>query len=280
MTGSSEADALARLYDVDLEDDPGDLDLYQALATKTGGPILELAVGSGRIAVPLATAGHGVTGVDRDPSMLARARLRAQVAGRSAAARLTLVEADLRTVRVQQPDGFRLAFIALNSLLVLGDRRDQARAFEALARHLTHDGMAVVDIWQPDADQLARYDGRLGLEYVRRDATTGATVTKMASAHHDASGRVLLTAIYDEGQPGEPSTRWVREDRLRLVSPDELVALAEGAGLRVDQLAGDYDLRPYEPGDDRAILIASPGARRQRALRGGVRRAASGHPSR
>ena len=51
------------------------------------------------------------------------------------------------------------------------------------------------------------------------------------------------------------------------VEDDDAVALAEGAGLRVDQLAGDYDLRPYEPGDERVILIASPGARRQRVMR-------------
>ena len=52
------ADALARLYDVDLLEDPGDLDLYLALAARTGGPILECGVGSGRIAVPLAAAGY------------------------------------------------------------------------------------------------------------------------------------------------------------------------------------------------------------------------------
>ena len=68
------AEALARFYDLDLTADPGDLDLYLALAGRTGGPILELAVGSGRLAVPLAEAGYDVTGVDLDPAMLARAR--------------------------------------------------------------------------------------------------------------------------------------------------------------------------------------------------------------
>ncbi|HSS36552.1 MAG TPA: class I SAM-dependent methyltransferase, partial [Patescibacteria group bacterium] len=53
-------EALARLYDVDLLEDPGDLDLYRALAARVDGPILELAVGSGRLAVPLAAAGWPV----------------------------------------------------------------------------------------------------------------------------------------------------------------------------------------------------------------------------
>ena len=67
------AAALARLYDLDLAEDPGDLDLYLALASRSGGPILEIAAGSGRVAVPLAQAGFHVTAVDIDPAMLARA---------------------------------------------------------------------------------------------------------------------------------------------------------------------------------------------------------------
>ena len=55
-TDPERAAEIARLYDLDLAEDPGDVDLYVALAQRTGGPILELAVGSGRIAVPLAAA--------------------------------------------------------------------------------------------------------------------------------------------------------------------------------------------------------------------------------
>jgi SAM-dependent methyltransferase len=81
MRGVNDAEALARYYDLDLQDDPGDLPLYQALAKRTGGPILELGVGSGRLAVPLARAGYAVTGVDRDPHMLARAEMAWKRAG-------------------------------------------------------------------------------------------------------------------------------------------------------------------------------------------------------
>src|SRR6266566_6998533 len=94
------AGALARLYDLDVAEDPGDLDLYLALAARTGGPILELAVGTGRLAVPLAAAGWDVTGVDIDEAMLARARSAAAAAesagvrpGSEVATRLHLVEA-------------------------------------------------------------------------------------------------------------------------------------------------------------------------------------------
>jgi SAM-dependent methyltransferase len=257
MATSAESEALARLYDVDLLEDPGDLDLYRALAARTGGPILELGVGTGRLAVPLAAAGFAVTGIDLDPAMLARARARAASEGRGVARRLTFTEGDAR--RATATGGpFGLVFIALNTLLVFGNRADQAAALRTMAEHLAPEGLAVVDVWLPDAEQLSRYDGRLGLEYVRRDPETGNRVTKLASAYHDAAlGTVALTAIFDEGLPGAPAKRWVREDRLRLVGADELRVLAEDAGLVVEVLAGDYDLAPIGAGDERAILVAT-----------------------
>lgn len=251
------AEALARLYDVDLLEDPGDLDLYVALATRTGGPIVELGVGSGRIAVPLAQAGYEVTGIDKDPAMLARAAERAAKAGPEVAGRLDLIEADARSVHAPKAGTYSLAFIALNSILVFGDVTDQRCAVRTLAEHLAPGGLAVADVWLPDAEDLVRYDGRLGLEYVRRDPETYRRVTKMASALHDsATGSVHLTSIFDEGLQGEPAVRWLREDRLSLVSAAELRGLAEGAGLAVEVLAGDYDLQPLGPGDDRAVLVA------------------------
>ena len=135
QTGSSvradghlgESEALARLYDVDLLEDPGDLDLYLALAARTGGPILELGVGTGRLAVPLAAAGYRVTGVDLDPAMLARARARAAAAAGAPPRRLTLHRGDAR--RAPADVGrFSLAFMALNTLLVFGDARRPAAA--------------------------------------------------------------------------------------------------------------------------------------------------------
>ncbi len=251
------AAALARLYDLDLVDDPGDLDLYLALASRAGGPVLELATGSGRVAVPLAEAGHEVTGVDLDQAMLARAERRAAAAGRAVERRLRFVEGDLRGLRLGDAGGYRLALIALNSLLVLGDRSSQAAAIRTLSEHLAPGGLAVADVWLPDAGELASFDGRLSLEYARSDPETGRLVTKLVSARHDgATSAVELTTIYEEGRSGEPPIRWVRQDRLRLVSADELRAYAEAAGLDVEVIGGGYGLEPLASGAERAVLVA------------------------
>jgi SAM-dependent methyltransferase len=251
------AAALARLYDLDLADDPGDLDLYLALAARAGGPILELAVGTGRLAVPLAQTGHAVTGIDRDPAMLARARDRAAAAGPDVASRLRLELGDARHVRLSDAGSYRLAFVALNSLLLFGERDAQAAAVATMAAHLAPGGIAAVDVWLPDADDLGRYDGRIVLEYPRVDPETDHLVTKAASAVHDAAtGTVRLMAIYEEGPQGQPPARWLRQDQLRLVSADDLSDFARAAGLTVELLAGGYDLAPLAPGAERAVLIA------------------------
>jgi SAM-dependent methyltransferase len=266
MLGTPDPDtaaALARLYDLDLADDPGDLDLYLALADRAGGgahgggtAILEIAVGTGRLAVPLALAGHRVTGVDRDPAMLDRARARS-AREKVAPDSLDLVEADMVGLRLGAGAAFRLAALALNSLMMLGTRTAQQAAIRALADHLEPGGLAVVDVWLPDADDLARYDGRIILEWPRRDPETGHVVTKTGSAQYDStSGAVTLTTIFEEGSQGAPAARWVRTERLRLVSADELAGFAEAAGLRVEMVAGGYDLEPLGPGGDRAVVIA------------------------
>jgi SAM-dependent methyltransferase len=256
VTVEPAAEALARLYDLDLAEDPGDLDLYLALAVRVGGPVLELAVGTGRLAIPLAASGVEVTGVDLDPAMLARARAAADAAGIAVARRVRLVEGDARSIRLPDAGAYRLAAIPLNSIFLMGTRREQGEAVATLAAHLAPGGLAVVDAWLVDADDLSRYDGRLSLEWVRDEPATGRTVTKTASAVFDPGGVVRLTTIFEAAAPGEAVARWVRVDSLRLVWPDELVALAEAAGLVVETLAGDYELGPLGPGAERVVMVA------------------------
>jgi SAM-dependent methyltransferase len=256
------ARALARLYDLDLVDDPGDLDLYAGLALRADGPILELAAGTGRLAVPLAALGHPVTAVDLDRAMLERAYARAHAAGSGRRGSRTdldleLIEADLLELDLPGAGRFALTFIALNSLFLLASADAQRTALRVMSRHLAPGGLAVIDIWLPEAEDLARFDGRLIFEYERDEPELGHPVTKVAAARHDPETAIVdLTAIYEEGPSGTGPVRWVRRDALRLVGADELVQMSEAAGLEVEQLGGDYDLAPIGPDTDRAILVA------------------------
>src|ERR1700726_4974301 len=104
-------DRIAPFYDVEHARFDEDVDLYLNFAELRGGPLLELACGSGRLLVPLARAGYEVTGVDTSARMLELARQRLEAAG--VAARCTLARQDMRAL--QSGKNFHLAFIALGS---------------------------------------------------------------------------------------------------------------------------------------------------------------------
>jgi len=254
----SVAARLARYYDLDLLDAPPDVARLLALAEAERGPILEFAAGTGRLAIPLALAGHEVVGVDLDPAMLARAEAAwARVRGGAASGgRLEFVDGDLLTVDLG--GRFAVVLFGLNSLFLLTTRERQAAALVAMARHLRPGGLAVIDVWLPHPDDLALYDGRQVLEWQRDDPETGERVAKLHAARHDsATGEVELTAWFDAWPAdGGPVSRISRTDHLRLVTAGELAAMAEAAGLTIEAIEGDHAGGAFGPGAERAVLLA------------------------
>jgi SAM-dependent methyltransferase len=257
-------DAIARLYDLDLSEEPGDVELYVALAQRTGGPILELAVGTGRIAVPLAQAGYRVVGVDIDQAMLARARTR--IAAADVGDRVELVEADMvaagSSPEVAARGPYRMAILALQSVLILDTPEAQKAVVKTMASLVAPGGLAVIDTWLPTPADLVAFDGRLSFEWQRPDPETGHDVTKTLAARYDhVRRRVTLTTFFEAGPQGAPPARWIRNDVLRLIGVDELVGFARHAGHENETLAGDHDLGPLEAGSDRVVLVARKPAR-------------------
>jgi SAM-dependent methyltransferase len=217
--------------------------------------VLEFGVGTGRVALPLLEDGLAVTGIDRDPQMLARAREAARALGRDDAGRLELIEADFLEMALDTR--FGLVVLALNSLMLLGDADRQAATIARMAAHLRPDGLAVVDVWLPGPEDLVAYDGRQTLEWVRDDPETGERVSKTSSARFDpATDSVELVTVFDAWPAtGGAVRRTDRVDQLRLVRPDALVRMAEDAGLAVESVAGGYDLAPFGPGAERVVLV-------------------------
>jgi len=249
---------LARLYDLDLSEEQPDLDLYRALAAGLTGPVLELAAGTGRISVPLAGAGNRVTAVDNDPDALARAAARwAAEESQPRAGELRLVEADITELALDER--FALVVLALNSLLLLPGRNAQLAALRVMAEHLAPDGRAVLDVWLPTPDDLAIYDGRLQVEWVRRDPESGDSVAKTSCATYEpAIGRATVRTFFDSWPAaGGPLRRLGREDELHFITSTELLSLVEAAGLVVETAASDYGLSPFGGDADRIVLVCA-----------------------
>ena len=251
---------IARYYDLDLLEDPGDVAMYLALAAEGRGSILELCAGSGRVAVPLAAAGHDVTAVDRDPDMLDRARTlwKRHPAHKAGGGSLTFVENDVTLLDL--PERFDLVILALNSLLLLGGPDAQLAALRAMSRHLAPNGRAVVDVWLPSAGDLELYDGRLMLDWVRRDEEREEHVAKLTAARHDPdTATAEITTFFDAWQDTKRPRRVMRQDTAHLLTATGVRRLLREAGLSVERSVGDYSLAPFKSGGDRLVVICRGG---------------------
>jgi SAM-dependent methyltransferase len=263
-TGDHDARAatLARYYDLDVAEERDDIAMYLALASASDGPVLELACGSGRIAVPLAAAGKAVTGVDIDGSMLERASTawQSERAHASPEGSLHLVKADVTELDLGRR--FDLVILGFNSILLLHERAAQQRVIKVMTRHLTEDGRAIIDVWLPTEGDLTLYDGRIQTDWTRRDDVTGDEVTKMTTATYDhATRRATVDTIFEAWHGSAPVGRFEKRDEIRFVTADEVLAMLATAGLQPQVVAGDYAMNEVDSHSDRLITIAARSGR-------------------
>jgi SAM-dependent methyltransferase len=248
--------ALARCYDLDMLDVAYDAELYLRLAAQVEGGVLELGVGSGRLAVPLALAGHRVVGVDHDPAMLERAQVFWEEArGAVDRGRIRLVAGDLATFRTDER--FGLVFLAVNTFLLAPGDAERRTVLETMREHLRPGGIAAIEMSTPDAEELESYDGRLRQEWTRHDPETGVDVRKRMAARYEAATRsVTLRQVFSwTGEDGAETTV-SRVDTLHLIHSQELADLALASGFANVQVWGDHLAIPHGAGSHRAILVA------------------------
>jgi SAM-dependent methyltransferase len=131
----------------------GDIAFYDRLAQATGGPVLELGCGTGRIALALAQAGLSVTGVDVSAGMLALARRKSERLAAAASRCLTFVEGDM--ARLDLGRRFGMAFIAFRSFQHLLTIDEQRATLTGVRRHLRPDGRMALHLFDPRFDLLA-----------------------------------------------------------------------------------------------------------------------------
>lgn len=219
-------DAIARLYDPWSVSVVEDVDFYVTEAVQAGGPVVELGVGTGRIAVPTALAGIHVIGVDTSAGMLDVAREHAASAG---------VELDLRLGDMREPpvEGeFPLVTIPFRSLLHMQSDEDRRTALRAVHRLLVPGGRLVFDVFAPAADDIAETHGR----WLEREPGI------WERADWDEETRTLVLRLRGAGTESQMSLGWL--------SVPEWRALLQEEGFAVDALHGWFDRSPWRGGED------------------------------
>ena len=229
-------DSIAELYDpwsVSVTEDVG---FYVEEAERAGSPVVELAVGTGRIAVPTAAAGIRVIGIDSSPGMLDVCRRRAELAG---VADLL----DLRLGELEEPpveERVALVTCPFRSFLHLQDDGSRLRALAAARELLLPGGRLAFDVFAPSAGDIADTHGR----WLEREPGI------FERADWDSQARTLTLSV--RGASGE--TSFV----LAWLSNDEWWSLLERAGFQVVGCYGWFDRRPYSGGEDTVWVARRP----------------------
>lgn len=249
----SDFDRFARFYDLDYEPYQEDVALYLGFAERTGSPLLELGCGTGRLLLPLARAGYSVTGVDLSPAMLEVARTKVESAGLDD--RITLVQADMRTVKL--PQQYRLAYIAINSFMHLTTLEAQVEALRTWRKLLLPGGLLVIDVYNPNPQGLLEADGRVEMHGRWFDPATGAVVLKQTTRTLDDARQLQhVLFIYDEVFPDGQMRRTLAPFLARYLHRFEGELLLDKAGFMLEQVYGSYDLDPFVSESERMILVA------------------------
>jgi SAM-dependent methyltransferase len=232
----SSYDSIAAIYDPWSRSVTEDVDFYVAEARKAGGEIVELGVGTGRIAVPVAQAGVRVIGVDDSEGMLAVCRQRAQEAGVSEL--LDLRVGDLRHPPVTER--VTLVTCPFRALLHLDSDEERLQALRAVHAMLVPGGRFVFDVFTPSSEDVQETHGR----WLERERGI------WEKAEWDMQQRVLTLTV--RGEAGETSMH------LAWRSPAEWRHLLELAGFEVLACYGWFDMRPYAGGEDTVWIARRP----------------------
>jgi SAM-dependent methyltransferase len=229
---SSPYDAIAELYDPWSRSVTEDVPFYVAEARKAGGPIVELGVGTGRIAVPTAEAGVAVIGVDSSAGMLEVCRRYAQSAGVEALLELRL--GDLAAPPVSER--VRLVTCPFRAYLHMQDEESRLTAFRSARELLVPGGRLIFDVFAPRRDDIEETHGR----WIEREPGI------FERADWDEEARTLVLSVRGEG--GETTMR------LKWLSVGEWRGTLEQAGFEVERVYGWFDYRPYRGGEDMVFI--------------------------
>jgi SAM-dependent methyltransferase len=249
-------DVIAEYYDLDLAGYEEDVGIYENLGRRHDLPILELGVGTGRVAIPLRRAGLHVVGIDHSEAMLAVARRKLEaLRPQSLAANLRLLKEDMTNFELGE--SFGLIFCALGGFMHLCSQDDQVRALEGARRHLASDGLLVIDLpafepqeWEPGVQPLT-------LVWTRKDTARDTLVSKFHNCQADPARQVQhVTHIYEEWGPQGSLRRRLVTFELRYVHRHEMELLLSRAGLQTRDLYGTYDLSPHDLHSPRMIFVA------------------------
>lgn len=246
--------AYAATYDLFYGDLDADLDMYTGFAERTGGAILEIGSGTGRVALVLAEAGHTVVGLE--PSDAMRSIAQQKIAEAELADRVTLVAGDMRRFKLDQH--FGLVVAPINTFLHNLTLDDQLATLISIKKHLRPGGLLVLDCFNPDPAHAAD-DRRLLLQRTVIDPDTHQPATLWLARSTDW-GQQLQEIVYvaDRLDAQGQVVRATLIAQFRFIFRNEMQLLLKLGGFDLKDIYGSYELDLFDGGSEKLIVVATP----------------------
>ena len=246
-----------RTYDIEDSSDTG-VAFYTALARETGGPVLELACGTGRVSIPIARLGFAVTGLDIVPGMVEVAR------SKSADLPTRWVADDARAFDLGEH--FRLIFLTGNAFQLFLTRADQEALLERAHAHLHNDGLFAFETRNPrsatrtrahpDAQWFPLLETRDEAEEWRiYTDSSGREVRVSTTQVYDHVAQILHVTSDRRWREGDREHTTVTRIALRYTFPQELAALLHYNGFTIIRQYGDWNLEPLTAASRSIIVV-------------------------
>jgi len=230
---------------------------YSDLARETGGPILEIACGTGRVTLPIARLGYPITGLDVVPGMLAQARRK------SAGLPVRWVEADARTFDLGER--FRLIYMTGNAFQAFVTNAEQAALLQRVHAHLADDGLFAFETRNPLLPGVkTRAGGFVPLETRMEEdrwpsyANVDGHVVRVSTTQvYDHVAQVVHLTGYERWHDGSRERTKIARTALRYNFPQELAALLQANGFTCLRRYGDWDKTPLAIDSPSIIAVST-----------------------
>ncbi len=253
---------LVRYYDVFSAAPEGDVSFYVTQALQAGGPVLELACGTGRILIPIAQAGVHITGLDLSPAMLARAQQKLAALPADVQQCARLVQGDMSNFSLDQR--FALIMIPFNSFALLATPERQRAALHCIYNHLEPGGRFAFSIFDPSIPIISAHIGQLGNAVKRYkefdDPDTGRRVVVYDAREYDLIAQTVRQEwVFEQvTKAGKMVRREHTKLLLRYAFRYENQYLLELCGFEIEALYGDFQRGPFRHGYQQVWIARRP----------------------
>ncbi|HWS56636.1 MAG TPA: class I SAM-dependent methyltransferase [Pyrinomonadaceae bacterium] len=223
-----------------------DFDFFIEAAQASGGPVLEVGCGTGRILIPTARAGVEIVGLDLSPQRLEVCRERVLDEPEAVRSRIRLIQADMRNFDLAQT--FKLVTLPFRPFHCLTTVKDQILCLETIHRHLAAGGRVIVDLFNPSLEALAR--DNVGQEFGDEPEFTIPDGRRVVRRHkivsRDYASQVMqIEVVYYLTHPDGREERRVHAFSWHYFFRFEAEHLLARCGFEVEAVYSDYDKSPY-----------------------------------